>query len=97
MTLVRRIEKLESRAVVTRVMPTAVPLDHPADVLSILAEQANEVRRDKLADPVERARTLGFLAGLALRAMEQRDGTARIEALERVLRLRRLDENRTKG
>ena len=36
-----------------------------------------------------RARTLGFLASLALRAMEARDITARLEAVERVLKMRR--------
>ena len=42
-----------------------------------------------LTDPTERARTLGMLAGLALRAMESRDLDARLEAVERVLKLRK--------
>ena len=66
-----------------------VPLDGPADVLAVLAEQVNAVRADHLADPVERARTLGFLAGVALRAMEAKDLAARLEAVERVLKLRK--------
>jgi hypothetical protein len=97
MTLIRRIEKLESRTVVARVMPAVVPLDRPADVLSLLAEQTNLVRADVLAEPGEKARTLGFLAGLALRAMEARDGTARLEAIERVLRLRKEREKEGRG
>jgi hypothetical protein len=64
-------------------------LDYPADVLAVLAEQVNAVRGDALADPVEKARTLGFLASVALRVMEARDLDARLEAVERVLRLRR--------
>jgi hypothetical protein len=58
-------------------------------VLAVLAEQINAVRADALADPTEKARTLGFLAGVALRAMEAKDLDARLEAVERVLKLRR--------
>jgi hypothetical protein len=39
-------------------------------------------------DPAERARTVGLLAGLALRAMEARDLDQRLAAVERVLKLR---------
>ena len=90
MTLVRRVVHLEERLVVaqrqTPVEP--IPLDGPADVLAVLAEQANAVRADPGADPLERARTLGFLAGVALRAMEARNLDARLAAVERVLKLR---------
>jgi|SRR5215208_1859905 len=88
MNLAKRIENLESRPLLRIVPAEAVPLDSPADVLALLAEQVNVVRSDARADPVERARTLGFLASLALRAMESRDLTARLEAVERVLKLR---------
>jgi hypothetical protein len=40
---------------------------------------------------------VGFLAGLALRAMEARDGMARLEAIERVLKLRKEREKESKG
>jgi hypothetical protein len=73
-------------------VPPRVALDSPADVLAVLAEQANAVRADAEADPLEKARTLGLLAGLALRAMEARDLDARLEAVERVLKLRQADE-----
>jgi hypothetical protein len=89
MNLVKRVESLEARPPMRIVPAEAVPLDHPADVLALLAEQVNVVRTDVMADPTERARTLGFLASLALRAMEARDITARLEAVERVLKLRR--------
>ena len=88
MNLVKRVETLEARPLMRIVPAGAPPLDHPADVLALLAEQVNEVRADVLADPTERARTLGFLASLALRAMEARDITARLEAVERVLKMR---------
>lgn len=88
MNLVKRVENLEARPLMRIVTPEAVPLDCPADVLSLLAEQVNVVRADPAADSTERARTLGFLASLALRAMELRDLKARLEAVERVLKLR---------
>ncbi len=88
MNLSKRVEVLESRRLVRALPGEPVPLDHPADVLALLEEQVNEVRADPCADPAERARTLGFLSSLALRAMEARDITARLEAVERVLKLR---------
>ncbi len=71
------------------VMACPAALDSPADVLALLEEQVNAVRADPTADPTERARTLGMLAGLALRAMDSRDVQARLEAVERVLKLRK--------
>ncbi len=93
MNLVRRVQTLEQRSLALR--PPAVPpvpLDQPADVLAVLAEQVNAVRADAASEPNERARTLGFLAGLALRAMDSRDLQARLEAVERVLKLRKAAE-----
>ena len=95
MTLVHRVVHLEERLVVAQQRPVAepVPLDGPADVLAVLAEQVNAVRAHPGADPVERARTLGFLAGVALRAMEAKDLAARLEAVERVLKLRKDEQH----
>jgi hypothetical protein len=90
MNLVRRVQTLEQRMVAIRtVMATPAVLDQPADVLALLEEQVNAVRADPLSEPAERARTLGILAGLALRAMELRDLDARTAAVERVLKLRK--------
>jgi hypothetical protein len=90
MNLVRRVQTLEQRMVAMRtVLATPASLDSPVDVLALLEEQVNAVRADPLADPTERARTLGMLAGLALRAMDSRDLAARLEAVERVLKLRK--------
>jgi hypothetical protein len=88
MNLVRRVGNLESLSIVALVPPEPLPLQQPSDVLALLEEQVNAVRSDVHAEPSERARTLGFLASLALRAMESRDLTARLEAVERVLNLR---------
>ena len=92
MNLVRRVQDLEARPLLRIVPAEPVPLDTPSDVLALLAEQVNAVRADALADPAEKARTVGFLAGLALRAMEARDVVARLEAVERVLKLRKQHE-----
>ena len=90
MNLVRRVQTLEQRMVAMRTaLATPAALDSPADVLALIAEQVNAVRADPTADPTERARTLGVLAGLALRAMDSRDLEARTAAVERVLKLRR--------
>ena len=48
-------------------MVLARPLQAPADVVGLLAEQAEAVRQDPHADPLDRARTLALLGGLALR------------------------------
>jgi hypothetical protein len=93
--LKRRVASLEVRAAAEDafVTPAPLPLRHPADVVDLLAEQAEAVRRDPHADPLDRARTLGFVGVLALRAMEAAEGRARLEALERALKLR-TDERR---
>jgi hypothetical protein len=97
MSLARRVGKLEQKvpqvlAVRAVPVPPPLPLNQPADVLEVLAEQVNAVRSDLGADPLERARTLAMLAGISLRAMELRDLAARLEAGERVLKLRREQE-----
>jgi hypothetical protein len=85
--LVRRVENLE---LLRRrsVPPAPVPLNTPADVLAILAEQAGAVQGDVGADPTDKARTLVGLSAVALRAMDSRDVHDRLEAVERVLKLR---------
>ena len=96
MNLVRRVQDLEARAAALRDVMTPVPLDSPADVLALIEEQVNAVRSDPFTDPTERARTLGLLAGLSLRAMDSRDLAARLEAVERVLQLRKDEERENK-
>ena len=91
MNLVRRVQSLEERPSLRIVPPEPVPVQTPADVLEVVAEQVNAVRADPLADPSEKARTLGFLSSVALRAMEARDLHARLEAIERVLKMRKTD------
>ena len=92
MTLVRRVEYLEARTRPVAGVVAPLPLAEAADVLAVLGEQINAVRADAAADPTEKARTLALLAGVALRAIEAKDVAARLEAVERVLKLRRDNE-----
>ena len=90
MTLARRIAQLERRSAAEASFPPVAPLPlrDPADVVDLLAEQAEAVRQDPHAGPLDRARTLAVVAGLALRAMDAATGRARVEALERALKAR---------
>ena len=99
MNLVRRMQTLEARPPLRLAPPPPLPLEAPADVLAVIEEQVNAVRADPLAEPGEKARTLGFLSGLALRAIEAKDLAARLEAVERVLKLRKdaQDEAQKRG
>ena len=70
-------------------IPPEVRLRTAADVLALLGEQVQAVRADPAAGALEKARTVGYLAGIALRAIEAGDLAARLEALEAVLKARR--------
>ena len=86
----RRVASLEVRAAAEAAFPMVAPrpLQDPADVVGLLAEQAEAVRQAPHADPLDRARTLAVIGGLALRAMDAAAGRARLEALERALKAR---------
>jgi hypothetical protein len=72
----------------TLAIPPDVRIKTAADVLELLQEQVAAVRADPEAGTTERARTIGYLAAICLRAVEARDMTTRIEALEAVLKPR---------
>jgi hypothetical protein len=59
------------------------------DILRLLEELAVAVRADPFARPVEKARALGCLAGVALKAIEAGKLAARLEMLEAVLQERK--------
>jgi len=59
------------------------------DVLTLLEEQINAVREEPEAGTLEKARAIGYLAGITLKAVEVADLSGRVEALEQVLRGRR--------
>ena len=70
-------------------VPLPFRLKTAADVLALLADQVEAVRDDPELRTVERARCVGYLAGIALRAIEAGDLAARLEAVEEVLKTRR--------
>ena len=88
MNLTTRVTRLDRHRAVTSPVVEAepVPVESAADVLALVALAVQEARSDATATPLERARTLGALAGAALKAIEARDLEARVGALERVLK-----------
>ena len=59
-----------------------------ADVLGLLNEQLDTLRQDASLGSLERAKAVGYLAGIALRAIEAGDVVARLEAMEAILKSR---------
>src|SRR5262245_44857544 len=62
-----------------------LPLNSAADCLKLLHEQVSAVRA---GGSQTTARTVGYLVAVALRAIEQATIEARLEVVERVLKLR---------
>ncbi len=75
----------------THVQPVPLPfrLKTAADVIGLIEEQVGAVRAEPLATTLEKARTIGFLAGVALRAIETGDLAARMEIIEAEMKQRR--------
>lgn len=69
-------------------IPAPLRLQTAREVLGLIEEQVNAVRADLGLRTVERARCIGYLANVALRAVETGDLEARLEALESVLKTR---------
>jgi hypothetical protein len=72
----------------TTQVPVAFRLKTAADVLALLEEQVSAVRADPDAGTLEKARTLGYLATVSLKAIEAGDLAARLEALEAAVKRR---------
>lgn len=73
----------------TKQLPANFRLQTAQDVVDLLQEQIETVRADVEASPLEKARIIGHLAGLALKAIEAGNVAARLEALEAVLKQRK--------
>jgi len=69
-------------------LPAPFRLQTAQDVIDVLSDQIEVVRLENTAGTLERARTIGFLAGIALKAIEAGNMAARLEALESVLKAR---------
>lgn len=77
----------------TTLVPLPFRLKTAADVLALLEEQVGAVRAEEKAGSLEKARTIGYLAGITLKAIEAGNLAARIEMLEKVLKTRNGESN----
>src|SRR4051794_11576128 len=73
----------------TSPVPADFRLRTAADVVALLEGQVKAVCDDPNAGRLEKARVIGFLAGVSLRAIEAGDLAARVEAIEATLKARR--------
>lgn len=64
------------------------------DILNLLGEQVAAVRSEPEAGTLERARCIGYLAGVALKAVEVSNLEGRLESLEAILKGRASSEKR---
>jgi hypothetical protein len=69
----------------------ALRLRSATDILGLLEGQAAAVVADLTIETCARARTVGYLAGIILRAVETADLTARLESIEEALSDRNAD------
>lgn len=90
----RRLLRLWDAAPRSPTPPEPFPLHAPQDVLRLLEEQIGAVRADPGASTTSKARTLGRLAALALKAIEVGQLAVRLEMLEAVLNQRDAGEKR---
>jgi hypothetical protein len=72
----------------TTLVPLPFRLKTAANVLALLEEQVEAVRAEQEAGTLEKARVVGYLAGIALKAIEAGNLAGRIEMLEAVLKQR---------
>jgi hypothetical protein len=86
----RRIESfLKTCDPQVRTQPRPRPLKTVQDVLDLLEEQVGAIRAAPWACPIDKARAIASLAGVARKVMEDNILAARIEMLETVLAQRR--------
>lgn len=72
-------------------LPTDFRVQTAADVLALLDDEIAAVRAAADLAVLDRARCVGFLAGVVLRACEQANLAARLEALEDTLKDRQAE------
>lgn len=72
----------------TVTLPLPVRIETAQDILRLLSEAVGEVRAEDRAGALDRARAVGYLAGIALRAVETASLEARLLAVEEAMGLR---------
>jgi hypothetical protein len=85
----RRIESVLNRCDRSEPAPPPRRLQSVQDVLDLLEEQVEAVRAAPWTGPLDRARTIAYLAGVARKAIEAGVLAARTEMLETVLKQRK--------
>ena len=90
---IRRLEtKVQQLDALTK--PSPRRLHTAQDVIDLLHEQVEMLRSACGLGTVPKARAIGYLAGIARRAIETANLAARLEMLEAVLRQRKENEQR---
>ena len=89
---IRRLETLVQKAAAP--LPGHRRLQTAQDVVELLQEQVEALRNQRWADPVQKARGIGYLAGLARKAIETGTLAERLELLDLVLRRRKESDKR---
>jgi|SRR6266536_1779801 len=84
----RRLHRAAARTCLPRA-PAPTRLRVAADIEAVLSRAVDLATGDPKAKDVEKARALAQIASVALRLIEVHDLTERLEALERILVLRR--------
>jgi ribosome modulation factor len=85
----KRMQRAGGQTAGQTLIPLPVRLKTARDVLALIEEQVNAVRDEPEAGTLEKARAVGYLAGVALKAVEIADLAGRVEAVERVLKRRK--------
>ena len=94
---IRRIEAVVNRSgcgACGRTKPPPRRLQTAQDVIDLLQEQVEAIRAEAFAGTLEKARAIGYLAGIARKAIEAGNMASRIEMLETILKQRRADGKR---
>jgi hypothetical protein len=81
----KRVSPVQPERPTRPLLDQATRLRTAADVLAVIEGQMAAVIGDEDLATVERARTVGYLGGVALRAIEAADLAGRVEAIEDVL------------
>jgi hypothetical protein len=85
----RRVESIVQDAESARAKPPARQLQTVQDVIDLLEEQVEAVRAAPWTGPLDKARAIAYLAGVARKTIEAGVLAARIEMLETVLKQRK--------
>ena len=90
---IRRLETLVERLDAAE-KPPARRLQTAQDVIDLLQEQVEALRAERWAGAVQKVRAIGYLAGIARKAIETGTLAVRLAMLEAVLRQRKENEER---